>query len=675
LAFVSGTTQVRSRVRVFCLYSTYLDTLFCNLTFLQTFFSSLDAYLRLRNPTFYLNSARRRPALWLKVGSPWLVAALQAIGQLTLSDREQVSLHVPTLTDDRDEHSWTSTQSLQTTCLLPDPNFLIIRTAIAYALPLIVCIILVGMQLRCLRQLRDYSYQSLQALLQVRSNVQNLCLTSRTSSRLNAYGDNIAHQSYSSPNALNSTVLRIPDTTSLNQLQSDNIRSPVSNRLTSSFHLDHQGTFETLLADANLSTTQLHRVDNPQTMFTSSTHISHVLLPTSTMPFFEIRPINTTNLTPDMIYTTTQSSIINCPAHGQVTVTVAEKPGQQPERRQNPTRSTQMPNSEDDVQIEESTNTTEREGVHSTSIQVDDTEQNQDEISVQQTGSETKPVESVVIASNGIKSIVKSSSAYSMPPLSTAPSTSRTASPSQQIGWKNRYSTSPLTNTHKNEDYISTATPLWLRAYKGEQLAVAINLVSCIIAVGTWSPFILSTLAHGLCQPLKFSLTNHPSRMRPVYTMHPALLNLPQNTNPPSRCMIQVTPERIADFRWWAYASAGLLLPCLLFFLDLGLREGCWRALRYPSRNEHRSDKDPTKKDDASQTPDKSLRATNTNQTYRCSNDSRFTRHIPSTDRKISSDPRLVEVIHLDELWNKRTERLSNNSPGIRDVQGSTSVS
>ncbi|CAH8491415.1 unnamed protein product [Schistosoma mattheei] len=73
------------------------DTLFCNLTFLQTFFSSLDTYLRLKNPIFYLSSSYRRPALWLKIGSPWFMACIQSIGQITLSDRRHVKLYTGTI--------------------------------------------------------------------------------------------------------------------------------------------------------------------------------------------------------------------------------------------------------------------------------------------------------------------------------------------------------------------------------------------------------------------------------------------------------------------------------------------------------------------------------------------------------------------------------------------------
>ncbi|KAK4469643.1 hypothetical protein MN116_006611 [Schistosoma mekongi] len=52
-----------------------------------------------------------------------------------------------------------------------------------------------------------------------------------------------------------------------------------------------------------------------------------------------------------------------------------------------------------------------------------------------------------------------------------------------------------------------------------------------------------------------------------------------------NKCWIHLSVDRLADFHWWAYACSGLLLPCLLFFLDLSLREGCWQALQYKTKS------------------------------------------------------------------------------------------
>ncbi|VDP66360.1 unnamed protein product [Echinostoma caproni] len=553
VGLIFGSTHVQSRIHVFCLYSTYLDTLFCNLTFLQTFFSSLDAYLRLRNPTFYLTSARRRPALWLKVGSPWLVAGLQAIGQLALSDRDQVSLHfasIKSADDQEDGHSW-GVQSLQTTCLLPDPNFLIIRTAIAYALPLIVCIILVGLQLRCLRGLRNYSYESLQALLHVRSGVQSLRSGRRTTSVNNSLYAKRQHQSASIPVTSASSVLYIPEQASLRDLRSDHVRSPVAHRtygtqqlLTNSLHLDHQCTFETLIPDGTLSTHHLPRVDNSQQLFAPSTHVSHVLLPTSTMPFFELHSIDTTNMGTDVIYATTQGSIINCPAHGPISMTMTDQATSPTNFAQGTMCSSQLSDPEVGTHSPEELKSNDPMDVKQTSnreieLQIQNVERN-----TERENSEPKVTEPTLLRGN---SIVKSTSSYSMPPLCTPGSPRQNCVLTSESEPTLQPSLCPPTTVHEQNDYLGATAPLWLRAYKGEQLAVAINLVSCIIAVGTWSPFILSTLAHGLCQPLKFPVLGHSNRARPVYTMHPALLNLPQSTQPPSRCMIQ-TSETMDHF-------------------------------------------------------------------------------------------------------------------------------
>nr|CAH8838371.1 unnamed protein product [Trichobilharzia regenti] len=191
------------------------------------------------------------------------------------------------------------------------------------------------------------------------------------------------------------------------------------------------------------------------------------------------------------------------------------------------------------------------------------------------------------------------------------------------------------TLTNDNSTNNLSKTNLWLNAYQGEQLVVAINLVSCIIAVGTWSPYILASLAHGLCQPISipksmFNQIMHPlsSSTSPV-TINSHLVSSPSSpsntpggnllSNPTiSRCWIHLSVDRLSDFRWWAYASSGLLLPCLLFFLDLGLREGCWRALQYktkPPNEKYDSPKTATHNPNSQYS--KSINTTNNNQSSR----------------------------------------------------------
>uniref|UniRef100_A0A5K3FL61 Aa_trans domain-containing protein n=1 Tax=Mesocestoides corti TaxID=53468 RepID=A0A5K3FL61_MESCO len=111
----------------------------------------------------------------------------------------------------------------------------------------------------------------------------------------------------------------------------------------------------------------------------------------------------------------------------------------------------------------------------------------------------------------------------------------------------------------------------WFRNYRGEQLAVAINMVSCIVAVGVWSPLILSSLAYGLCHTPE----NTQYVKQPLY--HIPGIDL--SSFRPARCFIQVAASRLADFRWWVYASTGMLLPTALLVMDRDLRKACWRSL------------------------------------------------------------------------------------------------
>nr|CAH8838374.1 unnamed protein product [Trichobilharzia regenti] len=336
-----GTSQVNSYVHIFCLYSIYLDTLFCNLTFLQTFFSSLDAYLRLKNPIFYLSSARRRPALWLKIGSPWLMASLQAIGQLALSDRRQVRLHMTTLKAVTPPHQYhpllissSSTSSsinsnekvfdsgLNTACLLPDPNFLIIRTVIAYALPLITCLILVILQLHGLRRLRHHSSEMLSALLSVRSRSTSeyeQIMYPQNSSFYQRH--EIANTNRRNPSNFHNSELiwKVRDTPSiLNKLNSSTSSSHTITRnpcrrlsfMTNSYHLDTSYTNETLIPESNPSMDRIQHLTNPP--------LSTIILSTGYMPIENVNELQ--------LNKTTSVPVFQCPAHGCIRVTQSMNP-------------------------------------------------------------------------------------------------------------------------------------------------------------------------------------------------------------------------------------------------------------------------------------------------------------------------------------------------------------
>ncbi|TGZ70741.1 hypothetical protein CRM22_003026 [Opisthorchis felineus] len=596
-----GASNTQSYVHIFCLYSTYLDTLFCNLTFLQTFFSSLDAFLRLKNPVFYVASAKRRPALWLKIGSPWLVAGIQAIGQLALSDRQQVRLHTVSTV----EFGGSSMgSSLQSTCLLPDPNFLIIRTAIAYALPLITCLLLVGLQLRSLRRLRNYSEDALNALLQVRHSYGHpypvRSVARHTGGRthgipLGSQSNTFYKMNGGTGACFTSSLYRSPsEHISLIPVKLP-IDQPDKQRLLKSM----QGSWNinTQQSAQSTSSDELNRLirvitqTDASKLGTQSQAIPQVLLSSHAVPLVELRSVSPT---PPCFSSMDENSIFHCPTHGIINVSNV----QQDLKEDNPT-----------------------EGTMVTYNKTDDRKSSETCEHVQSAGGELKPP-SLLDHKALLDQSVGCSLATSSPMVSSISMNSightistdlLIALPSKQTPLSENADTIQLNPDEKRQN-ATTGIPRWLTAYYGEQLVVAINLVSCIIAVGTWSPYILATLAHGLCQPIQVSPPFIPTTSGFPFTpkMDASLLNK-HHTKLMDRCLIQVGPDRIADFKWWAYASSGLLLPCLLFFLDLGLREGCWKALYYGGTS---------KQTEANRSEKTSPITTNTPtqvETYRCS--------------------------------------------------------
>ncbi|CAH8501920.1 unnamed protein product [Schistosoma haematobium] len=699
-----GTSQVHSYVHIFCLYSIYLDTLFCNLTFLQTFFSSLDTYLRLKNPIFYLSSSHRRPALWLKIGSPWFMACIQSIGQIALSDRRHVKLypgtmetssssllssvtsyhvnsyqHYSMLNKDPINDKQTNSE-WNTVCLLLDPNFLIIRTVIAYALPLITCLILILLQLYSLHRLRNHSPEMLNALLNVRYPRNN---NSTSNNNTREYNEGMCSQDSVIPKheanhfkrqntqfvwrekdtGLVNNIHSIFDGTMSNRILLQNPQYRQLSIMTNSYQLNPAYTNETLLLSNNGS---IDRIQLNQSSI-SSTRLSTSYLSTS-----HLSDLQTT--------VSTSISMFECPTHGRITMTnsisrisnigISEN-GDQTVRNQisslvNNSKTEMERNSE--KHLYSTSVTTNSNTITMNSIS--DNNHNINSLFTGKLGSNTSSEEPITsnaflfnldgeqvkllsfnhsyepLNSTGLNQyhyyLSSMMSPTSFPELSSS-------SPSCQHQLLRHQHTSPMTSQldfkvtngmHKSKsDYqikcrnemTSTndrllrshslkpsyqqqapfhqsqilsnekngndmfKTNLWLTAYQGEQLVVAINLVSCIIAVGTWSPYILVTLAYALCQPMNIpkSLyhqmmhsygtssisTNYPlSSIQSISSIMNNDLNLSDHSM--NKCWIHLSVDRIADFRWWAYACSGLLLPCLLFFLDLGLREGCWKALQ-----------------------------------------------------------------------------------------------
>ncbi|KAF6768741.1 hypothetical protein AHF37_10261 [Paragonimus kellicotti] len=582
-----GSSHKQSFVHTFCLYSTYLDTLFCNLTFLQTFFSSLDAYLRLRNPTFYLVSAKRRPALWLKVGSPWLVAAIQAIGQLALSDRQHVRLHqMPTI------HAGAG---LQTTCLLPDPNFLIIRTAIAYALPLLICIVLVGLQLRCLRNLRTYSSEAIEALLQVRktfgrhaSPEPHVIRESEINrNRLDSSRTEMMYSSSIIPMKHTEQYTLLPLTLSSTQI----IRPNSPQLMSSSWHVDRQYTLETLIPDCGKSISQLGVQSDSSQIIPKESIGSHVIFSAGTMPVIELHSLNPSK--PEDI----QSSLYQCPTHGLINLTID-------------TASAAHPLEESGTSITVASNFLPHPNALGDHMVLRDEEINTE-----------SPVDANVLHQSTHqestlshdKTVLNSRQNAEHIPTSTA------GSDNGDRLLVERRSLAPVVDRLKGyEPDIKPVIPLWLRPIKASSSQLQ----------SIWSA--ASSRSH-----------SEGPTVHPFFPVVATALDM-THTKPVNRCLIQVTPDRIADFRWWAYASSGLLLPILLFYLDLGLRDGCWRALNYSDKSE--SIQSPTQSQNWN-----SIQSMTTVQTYRCKN-ARQTRDARETVNKSTEQ----ELNKMNQLWNKR---------------------
>ncbi|VDP47370.1 unnamed protein product [Schistosoma mattheei] len=715
-----GTSQVHSYVHIFCLYSIYLDTLFCNLTFLQTFFSSLDTYLRLKNPIFYLSSSYRRPALWLKIGSPWFMACIQSIGQITLSDRRHVKLYTGTIeTSSSSSSSLSSVTSYHVNsyqhysmmnkdpindkqtnsewnkvCLLLDPNFLIIRTVIAYALPLITCLILIVLQLYGLHRLRNHSPEMLNALLNVRYPRNNNSTSNNNNNNNNTreYNEGMCSQDSVIPKhevnhfkrqntqfvwrekdtGLLNNIHSIFDGTMSNRILLQNPQYRQLSMMTNSYQLNPSYTNETLLLSNNGS------IDRIQL---NQSSISPTRLSTSYLPTNHLSDLQTT--------VSTSISMFECPTHGRITMTnsisrisnigISEN-GDQTVRNQ---ISSLVKNSETEMERNSEKHS------YSTSIttnsntitmnSMSDNNHNINSLFTGKLGSNTSNEEPITsnaflfnldgeqvkllsfnhsyepLNSTGLDQyhyyLSSMMSPTSFPELSSSPSCQHqllrhqhTSPMTSQLDFKlthgmhksksdyqikcrnemtstndrllRSHSLKPsyqqqepfhqsqiLSNEKNGNDMFKTN--LWLTAYQGEQLVVAINLVSCIIAVGTWSPYILVTLAYGLCQPINIpkSLyhqmmnsygtssisTNYPlSSIQSISSTMNDDLNLSDYSM--NKCWIHLSVDRIADFRWWAYACSGLLLPCLLFFLDLGLREGCWKALQLKTESNQNID-------------------------------------------------------------------------------------
>nr|ANO39052.1 GCR085 [Schmidtea mediterranea] len=130
--------------KVYCLIEISINTIFCNLAFLHILFSSLDTFLRLYSPKMYIYSQRPSTNV-LKISAPWVVTCIQAGCQLSISSKD-------------------SLRSRLLHCLIDDVNFLILRSVISFAVPLLACVILTILQLYFLRKLSHITDETMRHL-------------------------------------------------------------------------------------------------------------------------------------------------------------------------------------------------------------------------------------------------------------------------------------------------------------------------------------------------------------------------------------------------------------------------------------------------------------------------------------------------------------------------------
>ncbi|KAF5405157.1 hypothetical protein PHET_01322 [Paragonimus heterotremus] len=497
-------------------------------------------------------------------------------------------------------------------------------------------IVLVGLQLRCLRNLRTYSSEAIEALLQVRKTFGRHAspephITCQSGTNRNRSDTSRTEMMYSSsiiPMKHTEQYTLLPLTLSSTQIIRPNSPQIMSN----SWHVDRQYTLETLLPDCGKSTSHLGVQSDSSQIIPKESIGPHVIFSTGTMPVIELHSLNPSK--PGDI----QSSLYQCPTHGLINLAID-------------TASTLHPLEESGTSITVASNFLSHPNVLG-----DHTVLREEEINTE------SPVDANVLHHSTHqestlghdKRVLNSRQNAEHMPISTAGFDEEDQLPFD------RRSMAPAVDQLKGcEADMKPVIPLWLTAYQGEQLAVAINLVSCIIAVGTWSPYILATLANGLCQPVHTG--NSPSESPTIHPFLPMVATTLDmtHTKPVNRCLIQVTPDRIADFRWWAYASSGLLLPILLFYLDLGLRDGCWRALNYSDKSE--STQSPTQSQNWN-----SIHSTTTVQTYRCKNARQIRDARETINKNIEQ-----EMNKLNQLWNKRAsvERTISGTMDMTDRQ------
>ncbi|CAL8102095.1 unnamed protein product [Calicophoron daubneyi] len=123
-----------------CIVWVYSETAVCHAILLHLLGSSLDTYLRLLMPRWYSSSRGSPVALRLKLAAPWIVSLLQTSAQVFLGNPFPPS----------------QLENGQL-CTCPDVNFLILRTGVAFTLPMLISVIILFLAAHKLQQLSQTS--------------------------------------------------------------------------------------------------------------------------------------------------------------------------------------------------------------------------------------------------------------------------------------------------------------------------------------------------------------------------------------------------------------------------------------------------------------------------------------------------------------------------------------
>lgn len=122
------------RKPIICFASAYLDSFLCNQIMLLLLCNSIDCFFRIRNSQLYELSTRPIP-FYLKYFAPWLICIVQTLTLIVISVQHKCDI-------------------ISHVCILSDPNFIIIRSILGFAIPLIASAIFIFITAKVLSDIR-----------------------------------------------------------------------------------------------------------------------------------------------------------------------------------------------------------------------------------------------------------------------------------------------------------------------------------------------------------------------------------------------------------------------------------------------------------------------------------------------------------------------------------------